>query len=111
MGLDVAQPALLAHMLVYRHACRDIGGHSEPARIAVENFVTQFADGCRNVDAIAFSLQRFERVPKQLIDGKIRSRSSRAGVRRKIEENDRHLAIGAAHFSEGDEFGHPLCQH
>ena len=111
LRFDLGQPALLADMLVGRHAMRDIGIGAEALRVAVENAASQVVDIGGQVDLVAAGFQRRECIVQRLEHRQIRRGTGRAGIRRKIEQHDGELALRALRPAQRDEFGNPCCQH
>ena len=97
------QIGLAAHIVVDRNLLEHIGLGAVLLAIAVKDGTTQCIDAVRHLDLVARSRELLERVEQRLKDGQKRRGARRAGVGRKVEQNDANGALGAFGASQGDQ--------
>ena len=110
MRLDLVKPSFALYDLIGRYARMHIGDTTEPPGIALENARAQCVDRLRHLDGVSGAGHRTERVEERLEDSEIGGRTRSAGVRRKIEYDDRYPAITASHPAQRYETINSCCK-
>ena len=95
-------------MIVDIDAGDDIGARAEARAVALDDPLAQSVDGLRNINRVALILHGLEGSMQGLVDAEKRSRARRAGVGRKVEQHDGHLALRALGDSQTHEALDPV---
>ena len=105
LRLDLAQPALAAHVVVGRDPRRDVGVGAVACRIAFEDRPAQRLDVGRNLDVVAGRLERQQRVVERGVDRQVGGGTGAAAVGRKVKKHDRELALRPLAPAQRHELG------
>ena len=95
LRLDLREMRLAPDVIVDIDARDNVGAGAEARVVALDDPLAQRVDRLGDLDGVAGFLHRLQGSMQELINAEERRGAGRAGVGRKVEENDRHLALRA----------------
>ncbi len=111
LRLDLREPGLARHVVLGGNPELDVRRRAEARRIAAEQALAQGVDRIRHIDPVALGLHGVQRVPQRAEHRQERGRAGRTGVRRKVEQHDRDLAVLGLGEAQRDLFRDAAGQH
>jgi hypothetical protein len=111
LRLDLAQPALAAHVVVGGDPGVDVGGRAVLRGVALQHALAQRLDRLGHVDGVALRLHRGQRVVQRVEHREVGGGADVGALGRVVEQHHRDLARGALGAAHRHQLADPRREH